>query len=68
MQTRYVAVCDSLGRHLKTYPITITQHGAPMEFELAREALEWAKRDKLVPAAELNSLVVKVPEKIKLWR
>jgi hypothetical protein len=69
VQTRYVAVCDKLGRHLKTYPIAITQHGdGPGNSDLAGEAFERAKTDKLVPEGELASLVIKVPGRVKLWR
>ena len=38
----------------------------PHEFAVA--ALEWARRDKLVPAGELDHLTVKVPAVFKLWR
>ena len=69
MQIRYVAVCDKLGRHLKTYPIAITQHGdGPGGSELAGEAFERARKDQLVPEGELTSLMIKVPGKVKLWR
>jgi hypothetical protein len=68
MQTCYIAVCDRHGRHLKTYPITTAQRDGWINSELAEEALERAKQDGLVPASELSSLTVKVPEKIKLWR
>jgi hypothetical protein len=68
MQTRYIAVCDRHGRHLKTYPITTAQGNGSINSELAKEVLERAKQDGLVPASEINSLMVKVPEKIKLWR
>ena len=69
METRNVAVCDKLGRRLKTYPIAIERReDGPRDTEFAREALKRAKKDKLVPESELGSLIVKVPEKIKLWR
>jgi hypothetical protein len=69
MQTRNVAVCDKLGQRLKTYPIAIAEReGGPRDAEFAEEALNRAKRDKLVPERELDSLTAKVPEKIKLWR
>jgi len=69
MQTRNVAVCDKLGRRLKTYPITIpVREGGPEDAEFAREALKRAKKDKLVPEYELDSLTAKVPKKLKLWR
>ena len=35
---------------------------------LQAEALRRARNDKLVPEHELDSLVAKVPEKIKMWR
>ena len=69
MQTRNVAVFDRSGRRLKTYPISIAERlGGPANHEFAREALERARKDKLVPEREFDSLTVKVPEKIKLWR
>ena len=69
MQTRYVAVCDKLGRPLKTYPIAIAcSDDATQDSDFAREALERAKSDRLVPEDELGSLTIKVPEKMKLWR
>jgi hypothetical protein len=69
MQTRYVAVCDKLGRPLKTYPIAIAcSDEATEDSVFAMEALERAKLDRLVPEDELGSLTVKVPEKMKLWR
>jgi hypothetical protein len=69
MQTRNVAVCDKLGRRLKTYPIAIEQReDGPRDAEFAKEALERAKKEKLVPEHELGSLTIKVPEKVKLWR
>ena len=69
MQTRNVAVCDRRGRRLKTYPIAIAEReDGPRDAKFAREALARAKRDKLVPEHELDSLTIKVPEKIKLWR
>ena len=67
METRNVAVCDKLGRRLKTYPIAIPSRGdGPRDADFAREALERAKKDRLVPEGELGSLMVKVPEKMKL--
>jgi len=69
VQTRYVAVCDKLGRPLKTYPIAIAcNNDATQDSDFAREALERAKLDRLVPEDELRSLTVRVPEKMKLWR
>jgi len=69
VQTRYVAVCDKLGRPLKTYPIAIAcGNDATRESDFAREALERAKLDRLVPEDELSGLTVRVPEKLKLWR
>ena len=69
MQTRYVAVCDKLGGPLKTYPIAIVcSNDATQDSDFAREALERAKLDGLVPEDELSSLTVRVPEKMKLWR
>ena len=69
MQIRYVAVCDKLGRRLKIYPIAMVSHGdRSPEADIASEALERAKADRLVPEGELDSLTVRVPEKIKLWR
>ena len=69
MQTRYVAACDKHGRPLKTYPIAIAcSNEATQGSEFAREALERAKLDRLVPEDELGSLTAKVPEKMKLWR
>jgi hypothetical protein len=38
------------------------------EADIASEALERAREDRLVPEGELDSLTVRVPEKIKLWR
>ena len=50
MQTRYVAVCDKLGRPLKTYPIAIAHSNyGTQDADFAREALERAKVDRLVP-------------------
>ena len=69
MQTRNVAVCDKLGRRLKTYPIAIpSREDGPRDAAFVREALERAKVDRLVPEGELGSLMVKVPQKMKLWR
>jgi hypothetical protein len=69
VQTRYVAVCDKLGRPLKTYPIAIAcSNDTTQDADFAREALERAKVDRLVPEGELGSLTVKVPQKMKLWR
>ena len=69
MQTRNVAVFDRSGRRLKTYPISIEERkDGPANHEFAREALKRARKDKLVPENEFDSLTVKVPEKIKLWR
>lgn len=69
MQIRYVAVCDKLGRHMKTYPIAIEPRGdGPASSELAGEAFERARKDQLVPEGELTSLMIKVPGKVKLWR
>jgi hypothetical protein len=69
MQTRYVAICDKLGRRLKTYPIAIpSRENGPRDADFAREALERAKEERLVPEGELGSLTVKVPQKMKLWR
>ena len=69
MQTRNVAVFDKSGRRLKTYPISIEERqDGPGNHEFAREALERARRDKLVPENEFDSLTVKAPEKIKLCR
>ena len=69
MQTRYVAVCNKLGRPLKTYPIATSYSGdGTQDADLVREALERAKGERLVPESELGSLTVKVPEKMKLWR
>jgi len=69
VQIRYVAVCDKLGRHLKTYPIATAQRGdGPENSDLAGEAFERARQDQLVPESELTSLVIKVPGKVKLWR
>ena len=69
MQTRNVVVCDKLGRRLKTYPIAIpSREDGPRDVDFAREALDSAKVDRLVPEGELGSLMVKVPQKMKLWR
>jgi hypothetical protein len=69
MQTRNVAVLDKLGKRLKTYSIAIAERqGGPLDAEFAREALERARNDKLVPEHELDSLTAQVPQKIKLWR
>ena len=69
MTTRNVAVCDRFGRRLKTYSISIAKRqDGPANHEFALEALERARKDKLVPENEFDSLTVKVPEKIKLWR
>jgi hypothetical protein len=69
MQTRNVAVCDKLGRRLKTYPIAIAKReGGPTDAEFAEEALNRARNDKLVPEHEVDSLTAQVPQKIKLWR
>lgn len=69
MQTRYVAVCDKLGRRLKIYPIAIVSHDdRSPEADIASKALERAREDRLGPEGELDSLTVRVPEKIKLWR
>ena len=69
MHTRNVTVCDKFGRRLKTYPIAIpSREDGPRDADFAREALERAKEDRLVPEGELGSLTVKVPEKMKLWR
>jgi hypothetical protein len=69
VQTRYVAVCDKLGRPLKTYPVAIAcSNDTTQDADFAREALERAKEDRLVPEGELGSLTVKVPQKMKLWR
>jgi hypothetical protein len=69
VQTRYVAVCDKLGRPLKTYPIAIgCSNDATQDSDFARQALERAKLDRLVPEDELSGLTVRVPEKLKLWR
>ena len=69
MQIRYIAVCDKLGRHLKTYPIATAECGDGRgNSDLAGEALERAKKDQLVPESELTSLVIKAPGKVKLWR
>jgi hypothetical protein len=69
MTTRNVAVCDKFGRRLKTYPITIEKHeNGPRDDEFAVAALAWARRDKLVPAIELDGLTAKVPSLLKLRR
>jgi len=69
MQTRNVAVCDKFGRRLKTYPIGIpSREDGPRDADFAREALERAKEERLVPEGELGSLTVKVPQRMKLWR
>jgi len=69
VQIRYVAVCDKLGRHLKTYPIATAQRGDGRgNSDLVGEAFERARQDHLVPESELTSLVIKVPGKVKLWR
>ena len=69
MQIRYVAVCDKLGRHLKTYPIPTAEHGeGPGNSDLAHQAVECARKDQLVPEGELTSLVIKFPGSVKLWR
>jgi hypothetical protein len=69
METRNVAVCDKFGNRLKTYPITLEKReNGPGNDEFAVAALEWARRDKLVPAVELDHLTVKVPAVLKLWR
>jgi hypothetical protein len=69
MQTRNVAVCDKLGRRLKTYPTTIpSREDGPQDADCARETLERAKVDRLVPEGELGSLTVNVPQKMILWR
>jgi hypothetical protein len=69
MQTRNVAVCDKLGRRLKTYPIAIAKReNGPTDAEFAEAALERARNDKLVPEHELHTLTAQVPQRIKLWR
>ncbi|MEA2778984.1 MAG: hypothetical protein QOK29_528 [Rhodospirillaceae bacterium] len=69
MTTRNVAVCDKSGKRLKTYPITIEKYeNGPRDDEFAAAALEWARRDKLVPAIELDGLTAKVSAVLKLWR
>jgi hypothetical protein len=69
MQTRNVAVCDKLGRRIRTYAIAIEEReGGLLDAEFAREALERARNDKLVPETEVDSLTAQVPQKIKLWR
>jgi len=69
MQTRNVAVCDKFGRRLKTYPIAMpSREDGLRDADFAREALERAKEDRLVPEGESGSLTVKVPQKMKLWR
>jgi hypothetical protein len=69
MQTRNVAVYGKLGNRLKTYPIAIAERSdGPADAEFATEALRRARKDKLVPESELDSLTAKVPQKIKLWR
>ena len=67
MHTRNVTVCDKFGRRLKTYPIAMpSREDGLRDADFAREALERAKKDRLVPEGELGSLTVKVPEKMKL--
>jgi hypothetical protein len=62
--TRNVAVCDELGRCLKTYAITIEKREkAPTDAEYAAAALARAKRDKLVPAEQVELLRARVPAK-----
>jgi hypothetical protein len=69
VQIRYVAVCDKLGRHLKTYPIAIAKReDGPGNSELVGEAFERARKDQLVPEGELTSLIITVPGRVKLWR
>lgn len=69
MQTRNVAVYDKSGRRLKTYPIVIAEReGGLRDAEFATEALKRARNDKLVPEHELDGLMARVPQKIKLWR
>ena len=69
METRNVAVCDKFGNRLKTYPVTLEKReNGPSNDEFAVAALEWARRDTLVPAVELDDLTVKVPAVLKLWR
>ena len=69
MQTRNVAVCDEHGNRLKTYAIVLPQRkDGPVDGEFAEVALKRAREDKLVPEHDLDSLVAKVPEKMKLWR
>ena len=69
MQTRNVAVYGKLGNRLKTYPIAIAERSdGPQDTEFANEALRRARKDKLVPESELDSLTAKVAPKIKLWR
>jgi hypothetical protein len=55
MQTRNVTVCNKFGRRLKTYPIAIpSREDGPRDVDFAREALERAKEDRLVPEGELG--------------
>ena len=69
MQTRNVAVYDGHGIRLTTYAIAIPQRkDGPLDGEFVAEALRRAREDNLVPEYELDSLVAKVPEKMKLWR
>ena len=69
MQTRNIAVCNKFGRRLKTYPIAMpSREDGLRDVDFAREALERAKEERLVPAGELGSLTVKVQQKMTLWR
>jgi hypothetical protein len=69
MQTRNVAVCDRFGTRLRTYAISIAKReGGPTDAEFAEEALNRARNDRLVPETEIDSLIVQIPQKIKLWR
>jgi hypothetical protein len=69
METRNVAVCDKFGNRLKTYRITLEKReNGPSNDEFALAALNRARRDKLVPAVELDGLTAEVPPVLKLWR
>ena len=69
MHTRNVTVWDKFGRRLKTYPIAMpSREDGLRDVDFAREALERAKEERLVPAGELGSLTIKVQQKMTLWR
>jgi hypothetical protein len=64
-QTRYIAVCDKLGRALKTYPIATTFGDDSLDADLIREALERAKEDRLMPESELVSWSQEIGQGVK---